>query len=33
MPLKVGTTSFSGEVVCARGADLIPPADKQFHSP
>jgi outer membrane protein OmpA-like peptidoglycan-associated protein len=32
VPLKVGTTSFSGEVVCARGADLIPPADKPFHT-
>jgi outer membrane protein OmpA-like peptidoglycan-associated protein len=33
VPLKVGTTSFSGEVVCARGAELIPPADKSFHAP
>jgi outer membrane protein OmpA-like peptidoglycan-associated protein len=33
VPLKVGTTSLSGPVVCARGADLIPPADKSFHAP
>ena len=33
VPLKVGKTSLSGEVVCARGADLIPAADRAFHSP
>lgn len=33
VPLKVGTTSLAGEVVCARGADLIPAADKGFHAP
>jgi outer membrane protein OmpA-like peptidoglycan-associated protein len=33
VPLKVGTTSLRGPVVCARGADLIPPADKGFHAP
>lgn len=33
VPLRVGTTSLAGEVVCARGADLIPPADRAFHSP
>jgi outer membrane protein OmpA-like peptidoglycan-associated protein len=33
VPLKVGKTSLAGEVVCARGADLIPAADKGFHAP
>jgi outer membrane protein OmpA-like peptidoglycan-associated protein len=33
VPLKIGTTSLKGSVVCARGADLIPPADKSFHAP
>lgn len=33
VPLKVGTTSLAGEVVCARGAELIPAADKGFHVP
>jgi outer membrane protein OmpA-like peptidoglycan-associated protein len=33
VPLKVGNTSLSGPVVCARGAELIPPADKKFHAP
>jgi outer membrane protein OmpA-like peptidoglycan-associated protein len=33
VPLRVGTTSFAGEVVCARGADLIPASDKAFHAP
>jgi outer membrane protein OmpA-like peptidoglycan-associated protein len=29
--LRVKEASFSGEVVCARGADLIPPEDRKFH--
>ncbi|HVR18305.1 MAG TPA: OmpA family protein [Polyangiaceae bacterium] len=33
VPLRVGTTSLAGEVVCARGAELIPPADRAFHIP
>jgi outer membrane protein OmpA-like peptidoglycan-associated protein len=33
VPLRVGTTSLRGEVACARGAELIPPADREFHAP
>jgi outer membrane protein OmpA-like peptidoglycan-associated protein len=33
VPLRVGTTSLAGDVVCARGAELIPPADRAFHVP
>jgi outer membrane protein OmpA-like peptidoglycan-associated protein len=33
VPLKVGSTSLAGDVVCARGAELIPAADKGFHVP
>jgi hypothetical protein len=33
LPLRVGTTSLAGEVVCARGADLIPASDEAFHAP
>ncbi len=33
VPLKVGNTSLKGSVVCARGAELIPPADKVFQAP
>jgi outer membrane protein OmpA-like peptidoglycan-associated protein len=29
--LRVKEASFSGEVVCARGAELIPPEDRKFH--
>jgi outer membrane protein OmpA-like peptidoglycan-associated protein len=29
--LRIKEASFSGEVVCARGADLIPPEDRKFH--
>jgi outer membrane protein OmpA-like peptidoglycan-associated protein len=31
--LRFGTASFSGALTCDRGAELIPPADKQFHKP
>lgn len=30
--LMVGKAPFRGEVVCARGAPLIPPEDRRFHS-
>ena len=30
--LRVGKASFRGEVVCARGASLIPPEDRRFHA-
>ncbi len=30
--LEVGKTSFRGEVVCARGAELIPAEDRRFHA-
>jgi outer membrane protein OmpA-like peptidoglycan-associated protein len=33
MPLKVGATSFAGELACPNGAALIPPADQAFHRP
>jgi outer membrane protein OmpA-like peptidoglycan-associated protein len=29
--LRVKNAAFRGEVVCARGAHLIPPADRKFH--
>ena len=29
--LQVGKASYRGEVVCARGAELIPPQDRRFH--
>jgi outer membrane protein OmpA-like peptidoglycan-associated protein len=29
--LRVKNADFRGEVVCARGADLIPPEDRKFH--
>jgi outer membrane protein OmpA-like peptidoglycan-associated protein len=29
--LRVGKAAFRGEVVCARGASLIPPEDRPFH--
>jgi outer membrane protein OmpA-like peptidoglycan-associated protein len=30
--LQVGKASFRGEVACAKGASLIPPADRRFHA-
>jgi OmpA-OmpF porin, OOP family len=30
--LQVGKTPFRGEIVCARGASLIPPEDRRFHA-
>jgi outer membrane protein OmpA-like peptidoglycan-associated protein len=33
VPLRVGKTSLRGEVACARGAELIPAADREFHAP
>jgi len=33
LALQVGKTPFKGQVACARGAELIPPADRRFHSP
>lgn len=33
VPLRVGATSLRGEVACARGAELIPAADREFHAP
>jgi outer membrane protein OmpA-like peptidoglycan-associated protein len=29
--LQVNKAAYRGEVACARGAELIPPADKRFH--
>jgi outer membrane protein OmpA-like peptidoglycan-associated protein len=31
--LKVGSSSFAGELACPNGAALIPPADRAFHKP
>jgi outer membrane protein OmpA-like peptidoglycan-associated protein len=33
VPLRVGATSLRGDVACARGAELIPPGDREFQSP
>ncbi|HEY3499025.1 MAG TPA: OmpA family protein, partial [Polyangiaceae bacterium] len=32
VPLKAGTRSLRGELVCAAAAELIPPEDRAFHS-
>lgn len=31
VPLKVGTRSLQGELVCEAAAELIPPEDREFH--
>ena len=33
VPLRVGSVSFKGPLVCVRGAELIPPEDREFHAP
>jgi outer membrane protein OmpA-like peptidoglycan-associated protein len=33
VPLRVGKTALRGEVACARGTELIPAADREYHAP